>query len=101
MTTVERLTETADVLGEGPVWDVAEQALYWVDIESCRVNRLAWSDRAVTRWTLPERVSAVALRRQGGFICALESGIALADPTFSALAWIARPETGLPGNRFN
>ncbi|MET0487718.1 MAG: SMP-30/gluconolactonase/LRE family protein, partial [Candidatus Rokuibacteriota bacterium] len=27
------------VLGEGALWDVAEQALYWVDIKGRRVHR--------------------------------------------------------------
>jgi sugar lactone lactonase YvrE len=27
------------VLGEGPVWDVAEQALFWVDIKKHTIHR--------------------------------------------------------------
>ena len=29
--TVRRIGITRDKLGEGPLWDVAEQALYWLD----------------------------------------------------------------------
>ncbi len=32
-------------LGEVPVWDVAEQALYWVDIEGRLLQRLDAGDR--------------------------------------------------------
>ncbi|MGH8760623.1 MAG: SMP-30/gluconolactonase/LRE family protein, partial [Burkholderiales bacterium] len=32
MIDMQRVGEQTDVLGEGPVWDVEEQALYWVDI---------------------------------------------------------------------
>jgi sugar lactone lactonase YvrE len=28
-----------DALGEGPVWSMAEQALYWVDIDGRRIRR--------------------------------------------------------------
>ena len=28
---IERVGDTKDRLGEGPLWDVAEAALYWVD----------------------------------------------------------------------
>ena len=36
MMRIERVGETIDLLGEGPLWDVAEQALYWVDSRGCR-----------------------------------------------------------------
>lgn len=68
-------------LGESPVWSVAEQALYWIDMG-------AWADRGVApslnrydpasgatrRWQLSEPVGCVALR-EGGALLALNSGI--------------------------
>ena len=89
------------ILGEGPVWDEREQALYWVDIEGCRVHRLEWPGEALRSWTLPDRVGALVPRERGGFVCAMAGGIALADAGFGALAWLGRPEAHLPGNRFN
>ena len=38
------------VLGEGALWDVAEQALYWVDIKGRRVHR--YDPRARSRSAL-------------------------------------------------
>ena len=40
MPTIETLpiicvVDCHNVLGEAPLWDVAEQAIYWADIESC------------------------------------------------------------------
>ena len=38
--TVRRIGTTRDKLGEGPLWDVAEQALYWLDSRGPTVHRL-------------------------------------------------------------
>jgi sugar lactone lactonase YvrE len=54
-----------NTVGEGPVWDVAEQRLYWVDM----LNPAVWSCRDdggdVRTWRLAEEVGAVALRAKG------------------------------------
>lgn len=95
------VVEARNILGEGPVWDVAEQALYWVDIEGRLLQRLTPATGAVERWTTPERIACFALRDGGGLIVAFASGIAFYDPGPGATEWIARPEAHLPGNRFN
>lgn len=88
-------------LGEVPVWDVAEQALYWVDIEGKALQRLRPGSGEVRVWNLPERIGSFALREGGGLVCAFESGFAFFDPESERIDWIARPEAHLPGNRFN
>ena len=40
MSEVEHLLGSQNRVGEGPVWDAAEQALYWVDIEQNVFHRL-------------------------------------------------------------
>jgi sugar lactone lactonase YvrE len=87
-------------LGEVPVWDVREQALYWVDIEGKLLQRLN-ADGTVDRWTMPERIACFALREAGGLIVAFASGIAFYDLESGRIDWIARPEADRPGNRFN
>ncbi len=88
-------------LGEAPVWDVAEQALYWVDIEGKLLQRYRPSTGAVDRWPMPERICSLALREKGGLIVAFASGIAFYDLDSGDIDWIARPEADKPGNRFN
>ena len=51
MTNVRRVGDTLDVLGEGPIWDVQEQAFYWTDIR----NRLV---RALLNFFIEEDVRA-------------------------------------------
>lgn len=98
---VRRVGETSDILGEGPVWDVREQAFYWVDIRGCAVRRYAWATRAVQTWTLPEMVGSLAVRERGGLLLALQSALAFFDPASGALERIAAPEAGRAQMRFN
>lgn len=88
-------------LGEVPLWDVAEQALYWVDIEGRLLQRLTPATGKVERWEMPERIASFALREKGGLVVAFASGLAFYDLGTGRIDWIARPEAHLPGNRFN
>jgi L-arabinonolactonase len=101
MTEIWLAVDAKNKLGEVPVWDVAEQALYWIDIERAKLFRLDHGSGAVRDWSLPERIGSFALRRQGGLVCAMESGFAYFDPATSAIEWIARPEAMIRRNRFN
>jgi len=47
---IERVGETIDLLGEGPLRDVAEQALYRVDSRGCRIRRLDWATGERRDW---------------------------------------------------
>lgn len=69
------ISESRDQVGESPVWSVAEQALYWVDIEGCLIRRLDWAHRTQLSWRLPERVGCIALSAQGGVVAAMETGV--------------------------
>jgi L-arabinonolactonase len=95
------VVDCRNILGEVPVWDAAEQALYWVDIEGCRLQRLIPATGARQDWHLPERVCAVALRDSGGLLLALASGFAFFDRDTMALTRLAAPEAHLPHNRMN
>jgi len=98
---VHCVVDCRNKLGEVPLWDMREQALYWVDIEGKRLHRLDPASGAVRHWDMPERIASFALREQGGLVVAFASGIAFYDLDSSRLDWIARPEAHLPGNRFN
>jgi L-arabinonolactonase len=95
------VVDCRNTLGEVPVWDVAEQALYWVDIEGCLLQRLDPATGAVQVWRFDERVCAFALRERGGLVLALASGFAFFDPASGALERLAAPEADQPHNRMN
>ncbi|MDY7577106.1 SMP-30/gluconolactonase/LRE family protein [Herbaspirillum sp. RTI4] len=69
------LSTTRNQVGESPLWSVAEQALYWVDIEARRLHRFDWISRVEQTWDLAERLACIALHADGGLIAGMESGI--------------------------
>jgi sugar lactone lactonase YvrE len=101
MIEMQRVGEQTDVLGEGPVWDVQEQALYWVDIRNPAVRRYGGRDRKVTSWAMSEMVGSLAVRDQGGLLVAFKSALAFFDPQSGSIRRVASPEADRPGQRFN
>lgn len=92
------------VLGEGGLWSVAEQRLYWVDILGRQVHRLDPVTGAQDSWSFDEEVSALAVRSDGdGLMLALRRGPARWNPARPAVppAYLCQPEPERAGNRFN
>jgi len=90
-----------DTLGEGPVWNPDEEALYWVDIMSKRLQRWHPESETYTWWTLPSEIGSYALREKGGAIVALKDGFHFLDLDSGELSAVHDPEADLDGNRFN
>jgi sugar lactone lactonase YvrE len=96
------LSSSRDRVGESPVWSVAEQALYWVDIEGRCIRRFDWSSQTQQTWTLPERVGCMALSSRRTVIAAMETGVfevRLADNPVPRL--LASVRHASPHMRFN
>ncbi len=90
-----------NVLGEGPIWDVEDQRLYWVDGLSGKLLRCTAYGADVEQWGLPAEIGSFALRRGGGAIVALETGLFLFDLKTGGLQPIAHPEAGKEDVRLN
>jgi L-arabinonolactonase len=76
---ISRVAAPRCVIGEGPVWDVTEQALYFIDILGKLVLRYDPATDVSRTWTVPDMIGSMALREQGGAIVALASGIHALD----------------------
>ena len=76
---ISRLDVPQCSVGEGPVWDVAEQALYWIDILEQKVFRLDAATSQVRQWDVPNTIGSMALRDGGGAIVALADGVYTLD----------------------
>lgn len=94
----------AAALGEGALWSVRRQRLFWVDILSRRIHGLDPASGARQQWDFEAEVSALAERREGeGLAIALRRGPALWDPDRPSLPPrpLCQPEPERAGNRFN
>src|SRR5262249_59168318 len=80
------------VLGEGALWDVAEHALYWVDIKGRRVHRYDPRRDDDQQWPVAEDVGSLAVRAGGGLVLALRSGFHFFDPQTGGTTPAAAPE---------
>jgi sugar lactone lactonase YvrE len=69
---VELVIDSADRLGECPLWDEREQALWWVDILAPAIKRF---DGKLKVFPMPEPVGSIAFRPKGGLLAAMQTGI--------------------------
>ena len=88
-------------IGEGPVWDVRAQRLYWVDIVGQQLHVFNPSDGTNTTYECPDIVTSVSPRGAGGLLLTLRRSFVLFDEATRRFETIAEVESEMPGNRFN
>jgi L-arabinonolactonase len=93
-------------LGEGPVWDVEQARLYWLDGTGRRVGkpsiwRMDPRTGKVENWSLDRDVGAMALRSSGGAVLALDDGFYLFDFNTAKLEPIQKVDADEPRTRLN
>lgn len=77
------------ILGESPIWSVAEQALYWVDIRNPMIYRFDPASGDVKNWRIQTEIGSIGLAGEGRLIAGTRMGIAfigLDDNSFEELA---------------
>ena len=98
---VEIALDVRNGVGEGPFWDEAEQALFWVDITEGEALRWRPASGELRRWPVPDFPCAIIPREQGGAVVARRDGLYLMDLSTGAIEPFSRPEADRPGNRSN
>lgn len=98
---IEVLVDVKTTLGEGPLWDVDEQRLYWIDSFDGRVFRCTADGRELRAWDVPQKIGSMCLRKQGGAIVSLARGFYSLDFCTGDIALIHDPEPDKPKNRLN
>ncbi len=51
-------------LGEGPLWDVKEQRLYWIDSTAAEISSCRADGSDMRRYFVPRHIGSMALREQ-------------------------------------
>ena len=98
---IERVGDIHCSLGEGPVWDVSEQALYFTDMTQARLWRYDPATAQFRDWKTPGLIGSFALREAGGAVLALADGFHLFDFETGRATPIADPEAGNDQTQFN
>ena len=100
MKDVDVVVEAGNLLGESPVWDDRDNALWWVDIHGRSLHR--WSrDTGHGAWPLPRQTGCIGLCEDSGFVCGTRTGFFRFDPATGRDEAIVEPLAGLANVRFN
>lgn len=101
MAQFELVVDGRNIVGEGPVWDDRRSCLWWTDIMSRVIFRLAWPDRGLTTFPMPRRVGSLGLCASGRLILAFEDGVVLHEPGTDRFDHVATIEADIVMNRLN
>jgi sugar lactone lactonase YvrE len=101
MVSIEPVSNVSTKLGENPLWDVEEQRLYWVDAVGHKIFRAAADGRDVESWDAPAEIGSMCLRKKGGAVVALDTGLHFLDFKTGRFEKFADPEEAQPAVRLN
>ncbi|MEQ7800761.1 SMP-30/gluconolactonase/LRE family protein [Pedobacter sp. ASV1-7] len=94
--------DTQSILGEGAIWNYADQKLYWVDIDQHLLHQLNPLNNLHQTTYLPKKITTVVPTINGELLVALEDGVYSYNKSTSELQLRhVNPENNLTGNRFN
>jgi xylono-1,5-lactonase len=88
-------------LGEGTLYSVRENALYWVDIKRPAIHRLDLANANVVSIPMPDYVGWLVERIGGGFVAGLRRGVAHLRFDPLTIEYIAHLEADKPSYRLN
>lgn len=100
----ELIVDARNATGESPVWNAAEQALYWVDIPAGRLHRWSMADGQTQNWQAGEMLACLAMHPSGGWLAGMQSGLFHLRPQDDGgirSECLARVEHPRPQMRFN
>ncbi len=91
-----------NILGECILWNSRRGQLWWTDIQGRELYQYDWQDVTLRAVGTPERVGSFGfVAGSDRLITAFASGIALYDVYEKSVEWLPRPDTIVPGIRFN
>jgi sugar lactone lactonase YvrE len=98
---MELVLDAGAETGEGPVWDVRDESLAWIDVTRGLIHRFDPDTGHDEVFNAGQHVGALALRAAGGYALAVRGGFATLDLESGVLEPIADTEVAAPSNRMN
>jgi sugar lactone lactonase YvrE len=93
----EVVLDARTALGESPVWSVAQQRLFFVDINGRKLHKLDPHEV----FDVEEDIGCIAPARDGGFVAGLRSGLWLLDERARKVRQLAANPENTARSRFN
>lgn len=87
-------------IGDSPVWCERTKRLHWVDIVAPAIHTGDPASGSATSMLLPSLVGSIVLREGGGYLAALQAGLAFVTER-GEITPITNPLSDRPQNRFN
>src|ERR1043165_9804141 len=89
---IEVLVDVKTILGEGPLWDVEQQRLYFIDSFGANIFRCPHEGRESRAWALPAKIGSMPLRKDGkGALMSLANGFHVIDFKTGEVSLINNP----------
>ena len=88
-------------LGEGPIWSIVDQNLYWVDINKCQLNKFNPINGENKIIDVNKPIGCFAIKKNLNVILALSDGFFELNQSDKSMTFINNPESHILGNRFN
>ena len=101
MISIEVYSRGSDCIGEGPLWSIAEQVLYWIDIGRRRVYRKPLEDPQPRSWILPDYPGCLAELAPGKIAVTMGEGVQALSLESGAIELLCAARNRRPGTRFN
>lgn len=101
MVEVKHLLGIQNTLGEGPVWSIEEQKLYWVDITEKCFYCLDPASGKYEQFKVDLGIGSLALNKAGGLVLATTQGLGLWKTGDQTVTLLENNIAYRPANRFN
>lgn len=98
----ELVVDGNNQLGEGPLWHLDDQCVYWVDIIGQRIYQYSPTSRETKSYEVDQPVGVIVPTATAGqFMCGMKDGFSIFDTATGTKQRVFDPEAHLPDNRFN
>ncbi len=88
-------------LGEGPMWHVQQQKLYWIDIAKPTLHELDPNNNEHRSWKMPDIIGAIAPRANGGLVASMGDSVVGIDLPSGEITPIVKVISGRGDLRLN
>lgn len=101
MSEIEHVVSCRNMHGEGPLWDPAARALFWLDMHGANIWKFVPATGRTEVFEPGEMVTCIGMRSGGGWVATTEKHFAFLDLEHGRLEKIIALEGGKPKARFN